>query len=193
MSVTVTFEKKHFLMMGLIIAIPFLILAISNIIATTPAPTGQYHSASELWVNQDIEMNNFKLNNSGNISIMGSENGIIFPDGTVQTTAGITPPSASLGITNVFFVTSGYETTTIGIQDYCISQGYIKALQYEYDKNKYGAQTGCCSQGSNTFNIVKVVLSTENSQVYAGDTTQMVVSGGVHYNARFWFKVLCSM
>ena len=46
MSVTSTFQKKHFLMLGLIIAIPFLILATTNIIATTPG--GQFHTASEL-------------------------------------------------------------------------------------------------------------------------------------------------
>ena len=87
MSVTVTFEKKHFLMMGLIIAIPFLFMAISNIIAAAPT-TGQYHSASELYVDGDIDMNNNTLINSGNISITGSGGGIVFPDGSVQTSAG---------------------------------------------------------------------------------------------------------
>ncbi|NOR85032.1 hypothetical protein GQ473_02855, partial [archaeon] len=50
MSVTVnfTFQKKHFLILGLIIAIPFIILTITNIIAAS-TPTGQYHTASELY------------------------------------------------------------------------------------------------------------------------------------------------
>ncbi|NOR85775.1 hypothetical protein GQ473_06680 [archaeon] len=61
MSVTFTFEKKHFLMLGLVIAIPFLFMAIVNIVAV--APTGQYHLFSELFVDQDIDMNNNKITN----------------------------------------------------------------------------------------------------------------------------------
>ena len=87
MSVTVnfTFEKKHFLILGLIIAIPFLILAITNIIAV--APTGQYHPSSELFVDSDIDLNNKSIINSGNITITKTGNGIIFPDGSIQKTA----------------------------------------------------------------------------------------------------------
>ena len=90
MSVTVnfTFEKKHFLIMGLFIAIPFLILAINTIMAA--APTGQYHLFSELFVDNDIDMNNNSILNSGNITITNSDSGIIFPDGSVQSSASVT-------------------------------------------------------------------------------------------------------
>ena len=57
----ITFEKKHFLMLGLVIAIPFLFMAIANIMAA--APSGQYHFFSELFVDQDIDMNNNKITN----------------------------------------------------------------------------------------------------------------------------------
>ena len=69
MSVTVNFtlEKKHFLILGLIIAIPFIILAINTI--TAAGPTGQYHSASELYVDSNIDMNKHNLTNTGNIGI----------------------------------------------------------------------------------------------------------------------------
>ena len=104
MSVTVkfTFEKKHFLILGLIIAIPFLILAINTIIAA--APSGQYHPASELYVDQDIDMNNNKIINSGNITINGSENGIIFDDGTALTSAGSGAgiPGSAIWVTKTF-------------------------------------------------------------------------------------------
>ncbi|NOR84981.1 hypothetical protein GQ473_02595, partial [archaeon] len=56
-------------------------------IIAASTPTGQYHTASELYVDNDIDMNNNKILNSGNITINGSENGIIFDDGTVLTSA----------------------------------------------------------------------------------------------------------
>ncbi|MCK5593636.1 MAG: hypothetical protein KAI18_00165 [Candidatus Aenigmarchaeota archaeon] len=86
MSVTITFEKKHFLMAGIIIALPFMILAISNIFAATTMPIVG-HPISELYVDSDLDMGGNAIINSGNISISGSENGIVFPDGSVQKTA----------------------------------------------------------------------------------------------------------
>jgi len=62
MPVTTTLEKKHFLLAGLVIAIPFLILAISQIIAASP-PSGQYHPISELWVDEGPNMNSDKITN----------------------------------------------------------------------------------------------------------------------------------
>ena len=76
MSVTITFEKKHFMMMGVIIAIPFMFLAIMNIFAT--APTGQYHSSDELFVAKNMSFNGYNLTNVGAIS---------FIDDTIQASA----------------------------------------------------------------------------------------------------------
>lgn len=117
MSVTVnfTFEKKHFLLIGLIIASPFLIMTIANIIAT--APTGQYHPASELYVDGDIDMNDNKIINSGNISINGSGNGIVFPDGTIQTAAATSGgiPSTSIWMSKTFsFTVSSHNSFNVG-------------------------------------------------------------------------------
>ncbi|MBW6462228.1 MAG: hypothetical protein K0B07_04235 [DPANN group archaeon] len=86
MAVTITFEKKHFLIAGLIIAIPFLLIAISNIFAATTMPAVG-HSISELFVNDDFDLNGNKIIGSGNITITGSGNGIIFSDNTIQTSA----------------------------------------------------------------------------------------------------------
>ena len=62
MSVTITFEKKHFLMAGIIIALPFMILAISSIFAATTMPLVG-HPISELFVDADLDMNNNKITN----------------------------------------------------------------------------------------------------------------------------------
>ncbi|NOR85773.1 hypothetical protein GQ473_06670, partial [archaeon] len=70
MSVTITFQKKHFLMLGLIIAIPFLILAISTIMATVPS--GQYHPISELWVDANIDMQGNNITNTGDLDVAGN-------------------------------------------------------------------------------------------------------------------------
>ncbi|MBW6461875.1 MAG: hypothetical protein K0B07_02410 [DPANN group archaeon] len=53
MAVTITFEKKHFLMAGIIVALPFMILAISNIFATTTMPLVG-HPLSELYIDSDL-------------------------------------------------------------------------------------------------------------------------------------------
>ncbi|MCK5593637.1 MAG: hypothetical protein KAI18_00170 [Candidatus Aenigmarchaeota archaeon] len=68
MSVTITFEKKHFLMAGLIIALPFMILAISNIFAATTMPLVG-HSISELFVDGNLDMNGFNLTNTETITL----------------------------------------------------------------------------------------------------------------------------
>ncbi len=86
MSVTITFEKKHFLMAGIIIALPFMILAMGNIFAATTMPIVG-HPISELFVDADLDMDTNKIINSGNISISGSENGIVFSDGSLMTSA----------------------------------------------------------------------------------------------------------
>ena len=67
MSVTInfTFEKKHFLMMGIIIAIPFLFITILQIMAV-PAG-GQYHPLSELFVDSNIDMQGKNITNVGAI------------------------------------------------------------------------------------------------------------------------------
>ena len=84
MSVTITFQKKHFLMMGLIIAIPFLFIAITNIFAAGSG--GQFHDISEI-IMGNLDMQGKNITNVGNISITGGDNGLIFPDGTIQKTA----------------------------------------------------------------------------------------------------------
>ena len=63
MSVTInfTFEKKHFLLLGIIIAIPFLFIAITQIMAV-PAG-GQYHPLSELFANSNLDMNGMNITN----------------------------------------------------------------------------------------------------------------------------------
>ncbi len=88
MAVTVTFEKKHFLMAGVIISIPFMLIAISSLFAATTPFVG--HSISELFIDDDLNMNGNKIIGSGNITIEGSENGIIFSDGSVQSSAAVT-------------------------------------------------------------------------------------------------------
>ena len=63
MSVTITFQKKHFLMMGLIIAIPFLFIAITNIMAVES--DGQFHTMSEILMgNLDMQGGNITNVNS---------------------------------------------------------------------------------------------------------------------------------
>ncbi|NOR85413.1 hypothetical protein GQ473_04795 [archaeon] len=131
MSITInfTFEKKHFLILGLIIAIPFLIMTITNIIALAPTPpTGQYHSASELYVDNNIDMNNNKIINSGNISINGSGNGIVFPDGTVQTAAATSGgiPSTSIWMSKTFsFTVSAHTSFNVGSVTVGSRGGYL--------------------------------------------------------------------
>jgi len=61
-------KKKHFLIAGLVVAIPFLILAISQIIAASP-PSGQYHPLSELWVNTDLDMDGKSIVNTEKIDV----------------------------------------------------------------------------------------------------------------------------
>ena len=51
--------------MGLIIALPFMFLAIMNIFAATP--TGQYHLSDELLISGNIDMNGYNITNSGYI------------------------------------------------------------------------------------------------------------------------------
>ena len=78
MSVIVTFEKKHFLMMGLIIAIPFILFFVSNIMAVAPAPpTGQYHSSNELYVENDIDFNENNLTNTKTITVDVIESNVV--------------------------------------------------------------------------------------------------------------------
>ncbi len=68
MSITLTFEKKHFLLMGVIIAVPFLILAISTIMAAVPG--GQYHSVTELFVDSDLDMGGHNITNAGKVEAL---------------------------------------------------------------------------------------------------------------------------
>ena len=88
MAVTITFEKKHFLFAGIIIAIPFMLIAINSIFAATTMPAVG-HSISELFVNGDLDLNGNKIINSGNITISTAGDGIVFPDGSVQSSAAV--------------------------------------------------------------------------------------------------------
>ncbi|NOQ56075.1 MAG: hypothetical protein GQ477_04695, partial [Nanohaloarchaea archaeon] len=50
MAVTVTFQKKHFLFAGVIVAIPFMLIAINSIFASAASMPAVGHSISELFV-----------------------------------------------------------------------------------------------------------------------------------------------
>lgn len=89
MSVTITFEKKHFLLMGAVIAIPFMFLAIMNIFAATP--TGQYHTSDELYMTSNLDINNQNITNVSKI---------VFNDGNILSSSSGSVPSGMIGMFN---------------------------------------------------------------------------------------------
>lgn len=76
MSVTITFEKKHFLMLGMIIALPFLFMVVLQIMAVPPS--GQYHPLSELFADSNLDMQGMNITNTGTVKAIEycDENGL---------------------------------------------------------------------------------------------------------------------
>ena len=61
-TINITFEKKHFLALGIIITFSFFFMAITNILAANP-PSGQYHPLSEFFVDSSLDMQGMNLTN----------------------------------------------------------------------------------------------------------------------------------
>ena len=74
MQIILNFKKRHFLILGLIIAIPFLFIAITNILAV--GLDGQFHTADELYINSNIDMNGKNITSMGGIQIIDGTEGM---------------------------------------------------------------------------------------------------------------------
>ena len=135
MVVTIAIEKKHFLMMGLIISIPFMLFFVSNIIAV--APSGQYHSSNELYVENNIDMNGNNLTNIKKITVDVIETNTIESNTITITNIcldGVCKSSWSEIAESVFW---GNNNLEIIENDYCIAtHGSAPSGWTYYDRNK---------------------------------------------------------
>lgn len=132
MSVTITFEKKHFLMVGIIIALPFMIMAINSIFASATSMPLVGHPISELFVDADLDMGGYAIINSGNITIPNSGDGIMFSDGNLMTSAedsaGI--PGSAIWISKTFeWWDCGPYVFTVGSYTVGSKGGYIGTVE----------------------------------------------------------------
>jgi len=67
-TITLTFEKKHFIIIGIIIAIPLLLMAASMIMAADP-PSTLIDPVSRLWVNTNVDMQGTNISDASSIGI----------------------------------------------------------------------------------------------------------------------------